>query len=93
MLRVAGPALPHPRRPGTVTQPPRQGGRLPQQPRALPDDDHLRPGPRVRFVLGTERAQASDEFPRVAAQVRVMRADEVPAPTPGLLGLAVSHPP
>jgi hypothetical protein len=81
----------HAGRPGTVTQPPRHPSCLPDQPRPPPDYDHSRQGPGVRLVPGIERAQAGNEDLGIAAPVRMIRPDELPAAAPDLVSVNVSH--
>ena len=81
----------HARGPRAVAEPPRHGDCLPDRPPSAPDDDHLGQRPGILLMFGAEGAQTRDESIRVAAPVRMVRPDEVPAAAPALSSLSFVH--
>jgi hypothetical protein len=81
----------HARGPRAVAEPPRRGDRLPDRPPSAPDDNDLRQRPGVLLRFGVEGAQSGDESIQVAAPVRMVRPDEVPAAAPALSSLSFVH--
>jgi hypothetical protein len=62
-----------------MTKPPHYRGRLADEPRPPPDEDHLRQRPAALLTRCVEGTQACDECTWIAAAVRVMLPDERPA--------------
>jgi hypothetical protein len=62
-----------------VTKPPHYRGRLADEPRPPPDDDHLWQRPIALLTLCVEGTQARDESAWIAAAVRVVLPNERPA--------------
>ena len=81
----------HPRGRRAFAKPPRHRDRLPDRPPSAPDDDHLGQRPGILLMFGAEGAQTRDESIRVAAPVRMMRPDEVPAAVPPFSSLSIVH--
>jgi hypothetical protein len=62
-----------------MTKPPHYSGRLADEPRPPPDEDHLWQQPAALLTRCLDGTQARDECAWIAAVVRVMLPDERPA--------------